>query len=116
MTLSVRYSNSPDDTNGERVIYLDQRFYEAIYRNCRSAEGPFPVLRTLALTRYKSNYPYFSVEQMPGAIAELELLESSGISHPQIADFKSVCGKALERGCGLYVTGDMYPELWKTEP
>jgi hypothetical protein len=34
--------------------------------------------------------------------------------HPQIAGFRAVCAKAMADGCAITVSGDMYPELRRT--
>jgi hypothetical protein len=44
-------------------------------------------------------------------IDELENLEQSGQTHPQLAEFRLVCAKAKVDSCNLSISGDMYPEL-----
>ena len=114
MAFLVCYSWSPpDDHTRHRAIYLDQRFYKLIYRNCRSESGSSTVLREIALLRYKS--PTFVVggPRLTQLDQDLVRLAESGESHPQTARFREVCAKSVSDGCALTVSGDMYPELWR---
>jgi hypothetical protein len=45
----------------------------------------------------------------------LVCLAESGASHPQIEALRQVCAKAVSDGCSLTVSGDMYPELWRSD-
>lgn len=95
------------------ALYLDQRFYELIYRRCRSDDGPYDVLRQLALLRYKSPTAYLSGERLVALVRELAAFEGAGVWHPQFPELRQVCESALARGWGLTISGDMYPELWR---
>jgi hypothetical protein len=115
MAFLVSYSQTPPyDHTRNRAIYLDQRFYELIYGNCRSDSGPFRVLRELASLRYKSPILTVSEQRLQQLAQELTCLELSKASHPQIAEFKKVCQKAVSEGCSLTISADMYPELWRS--
>ena len=114
MAFVVCYSWSPpDDHTRHGAIYVNQRFYESIYKHCRSTDSPYVVLREIALLRYKSPTLVVSGDQLALLGRELMTLEESGVSHPQIAEFIQVCSKATSDGCALTISGDMYPELWK---
>ncbi len=112
MALLVCYSKSPpNDHARDRAIYLNQRFYELIFKNCRSEQTPYIVLRDIALLRYKSPTLIVSGDRLALLDRELMNLEESNLSHPQIAEFRQVCNKAKSDGCALTISGDMYPEL-----
>jgi hypothetical protein len=116
LAFCVCYSWSPpNDHTRHGAIYLDQRFYELIYRQCRSQSGPYTLLREIALLRYKS--PTLSIvgERLLLLDQDLTRLAESGASHPQIEALRQVCAKAVSDGCSLTVSGDMYPELWRTD-
>jgi hypothetical protein len=65
----------------------------------------------IASLRYKSPLVVVSVEELDSLARELAELERTGRSHPQLAEFRHVCAKAKANGCGLSISGDMYPEL-----
>jgi hypothetical protein len=112
VALLVCYSRyPPDDHARDKAIYLDQRFYELIYKGCRSELGPYAVLREIALLKYKSPTLVVLGERLRLLHQELMRLEESGVSHPQIAKFRQVCIDATSNGCSLTISGDMYPEL-----
>ena len=114
MAVLVCYSRNPPDDHAKAnstAIYLDQRFYEMIFSNCRSAQGPYVVLREIALLRYKSPVLTVQGDRLDMLEKELTDLEASGLLHPQIADFIQACGRAKTLGCALTISGDMYPEL-----
>ena len=114
MAFLVCYSWSPpDDHTRDKAIYLDQRFYEMVYRRCRAEEPLYTVLREIALLRYKSPRLVVSGERLALLDEHLARLAESGASHPQIAALRQVCAKAVADGCALTVSGDMYPELWR---
>jgi hypothetical protein len=101
----------PDDHTRHRAIYLDQRFCELIHGRCRSEDGPYIVLREIALLRYKSPTLVVSGDRLAPLEQDLARLAESGASHPQIAALRQVCPRAVADGCALTVSGDMYPEL-----
>ena len=110
----VCYSWSPpDDHPRHKAIYLNQQFYELIYDECRSDLRPYVVLREIALLKYKSPTLVVSGDRLALLDRELMDLERSGMSHPQLSEFRQVCTKAASDGCALTISGDMYPELWK---
>lgn len=114
MAFLVCYSWSPpDDHTRHRAIYLDQRFYELIWRNCRADNAPYTVLREIALLRYKSPTLVINGDRLTQLDQDLVRLAESGVSHPQIAAFRDVCTKAVAGGVAITVSGDMYPELWR---
>jgi len=92
---------------------MDQGFYELIYEHCRSDAGPYVILREIALLRYKSPTLVIRQDRLKVLDHELTEFEASGISHPQIKEFRLVCAKANADGCALTISGDMYPELWR---
>jgi hypothetical protein len=93
---------------------MDQRFYELIWQNCRSESDPYTVLRKIALLRYKSPVLVLGRDRLTQLDQDLVRLAESGVSHRQIAALREVCAKAVADGCALTVSGDMYPELWRT--
>jgi hypothetical protein len=110
----VCYSWSPpDDHIRHGAIYVNQQFYELIFKHCRSEGGPYVVLREIALLKYKSPTFIVSGDRLTLLERELTNLEVSNVSHPQIGEFRRVCNKAMSDGCALTISGDMYPELWK---
>ncbi|TWU11764.1 hypothetical protein CA54_05730 [Symmachiella macrocystis] len=111
MAFVVCYSKSLSDHVKNGAIYLDQRFYELIFRYCRSEGSGFTVLRQVALLRYKSPTILLSTKQIPCLVDELERLEQANHTHPQILGLKDVSKTAMQTGYALSVSGDMYPEL-----
>jgi hypothetical protein len=93
---------------------LNQQFYELIFRTCRSEDDQYVVLREMAQLKYKSPTVVVASDRLEQLIRELARLEETGAVHPQIADFRQVCARATSDGCSLTISGDMYPELWKT--
>lgn len=102
----------PEDHTKNGAIYLEQRFYELIFKHCRDQAGPFVILREIALLKYKSPTLVVNGEQIRQLHQELAMLAGSQICHPQIAELRQVCNNALSEGCALTISGDMYPELW----
>ncbi len=112
MAFLVCYSRCPSgDHTRDRAIYLDQRFYELIFVNCRVEGGPFTVLREIATLRYKSPILIVDGNRLELLDRELADFEALGHSHPQIAKFRQVCGEPQAIPCALTISGDMYPEL-----
>jgi hypothetical protein len=95
----------------DKAIYLDQAFYELIFKHCRAADGRYHVLGEIASLRYKSPTLVLSNERLNALNRDLAVLEQSGHLHPQIAAFREACSRANRDGCALTVSGDMYPEL-----
>ena len=115
MAFLVCYSWSPPEDHTRHVaIYLDQRFYELIWQNCRSESEPYTILREIALLRYKSPTLVVGGDRLTQLDRDLVRLAESAVSHSQIASLREVCAKAVADGCALTVSGDMYPELWRT--
>ncbi len=112
MAFLVCFSRSPpDDHTRDQAVYLDQAFYEAIFKYCRSDRGPCTILREIATLRYKSPTLVVTADRLEALDQELAHFAASGQSHPQIAEFRRVCGQAKAVGCALTISGDMYPEL-----
>lgn len=103
--------NPPADHARLQAIYLDQRFYELAFKHCRSDTGPFNVLRKIALLRYKSPVLVVRGDDLELLDQELAVLQAVGLSHPQIEEFRKVCGDAKAQEYALTISGDMYPEL-----
>lgn len=111
MAFLVCYSRSLDDHTRDKSVYLDQAFYELIFAHCASDRGNYAALREIALLRYESPTMFVGRERLGLLADELAILAASGVSHPQIAELSQVCARAQAGGCGLTISGDMYPEL-----
>lgn len=112
MALLVCYSRSaPDDHTREKAIYLDQKFYELIFRQCMKMRSFYANLSVIASLRYKSPLLVVADDNLDSLTNELVNLERSGQKHPQLEEFRQVCSKAKSDGCSLSISGDMYPEL-----
>lgn len=112
MAFLVCYSRSaPDDHVRQKAIYLDQKFYEMIFRQCTIKRSYYANLSVVASLRYKSPLLVVAGEWLDSLAHELADLERSGHEHPQLAEFRQVCAKAKADGCSLSISGDMYPEL-----
>lgn len=112
MAFLVCYSRSaPDDHTRQNAIYLDQKFYELIFRHCIMKRSYYANLSVIASLRYKSPLLVVADENLDSLTHELEDLERSGQTHPQLAEFRQVCSKAKAHNCSLSISGDMYPEL-----
>ena len=111
MAYLVCYSNSIDDDTKAKAIYLDQLFYELIFRRCRDESSGYVLLRQIALLRYKSPRIMIPAEQLSELATELANLQKNRGYHPQIEDLKIVCDTASNKNIGLTISGDMYPEL-----
>ena len=110
MAFLVFYSRSPpDEHTQDKAIYLDQRFYKLIFRYCRSDHEPYTVLCEIATLRYKSPTLVVVADRIDVLDQELADFAASGQLHPQIAEFRQVCGQAKAVGCALTISGDMYP-------
>ena len=95
----------------EGAIYLDQPFYELVFRYCRQANSGFSVLRDIALLRFKSPTLVIVGDQLKRLIEDLDQRERLNHRHPHIEGFKTACKTAINKNCALTVSGDMYPEL-----
>ncbi len=112
MAILVCYSRSaPEDHVREKAIYLDQKFYELIFRQCMMDRSFYANLSVIASLRYKSPLLVVADENLDSLLRELVDLERSGQTHLQLAEFRQVCAKAKADGCSLSISGDMYPEL-----
>jgi hypothetical protein len=112
MAFLVCYSRSaPDDHCGQTAIYLDQSFYEIVFRHCLAERSVYAVLSVVASLRYKSPLLVVAGDDLDTLVRELGYLESAGNVHPQFADLRRVCAKAKADKCSLSISGDMYPEL-----
>ena len=67
-------------------------------------------MREIAFLKYKSPTMIVAEEQLDSLAEELLILQASGVSYPQIEEFKQVCFKAKGKPCALTISGDMYPE------
>ncbi|HUG67857.1 MAG TPA: hypothetical protein VMM76_08895 [Pirellulaceae bacterium] len=112
MAFLVCYSKSaPEDHCRERAIYLDQKFYELIFRHCMKTRSNYAVLSVVGSLRYKSPMLVLADDDLDRLVQELGYLESAGHMHPQFAELRHVCTKAKADGLSLSISGDMYPEL-----
>lgn len=112
MAFLVCYSKSAsEDGGGDTAIYLDQEFYGIIFQTCISERSRYANLSAVASLRYKSPTLVIAGKSLDLLAEELVTFERSGNVHPQIAELRQVCLKAKADGCGLSISGDMYPEL-----
>lgn len=112
MALQVCYSKcAPDDHSRRNAIYLDQDFYELIFRNCLANRSRYAVLSAIASLRYKSPILVVANDEFATLVQELGYLEDEGLSHSQLAELRQVCENANSDGSNLSISGDMYPEL-----
>lgn len=112
MAFLVCYSRTPpNDHTKDKAIYLEQGFYKLIFYQCRHEGSGYAVLRDIALLKYKSPTLIVGGDQLVILVDELAQLGTSSKGHSQIADFKTVCEKAIASGYALTISGDMYPEL-----
>ena len=113
MAFLVCYSRTPPhDHTKDKAIYLNQEFYEIIFAECRRDKSDYNILSDIASLKYKSPTLVVPIENLAALMDELRLLLASEKHHPQIQEFQNVCAKAIELGCSLTISGDMYPELW----
>ena len=111
MAFLVCYSETLADHANNKAIYLEQSFYELIFKRCRSSEAEYPVLSVILNLRYKSPAILISAGQITQLSNDLKRLIEDGKHHPQIDDFTSVCRNASSKKTNLTVSGDMFPEL-----
>lgn len=112
MAFLVCYSSSaPDDHTHRTAIYLDQGFYELIFRDCIPERSRYASLSVMASLRYKSPLLVVSGELLDSLAYELAELERAGRTHAQLAEFRGVCARAKADGVSLSISGDMFPEL-----
>ena len=112
MAFLVCYSKSaPDDHGRQRAIYLDQKFYQLIFRHCMKYRSDYAVLSVVASLRYKSPILVLDGDDLDRLVQEVGCLEYAGNSHPQFAELRHICAKAKADGFSLTISGDMYPEL-----
>lgn len=83
MAILVCYFRSlPGNHTRDKAIYLDQRFYESIFRHCRSDGGPYTVLREIAMLRYKSPTLVVTAGRVETLDQELAALRGVGAVAP----------------------------------
>jgi hypothetical protein len=105
----------PDDHMRHSAICLNQRFYELIFNQCRSADGLYVVLRDMALLKHNCPILIISNERLALLIRELMNLLTSGLSHPQLGEFRRVCNQAISDGCALTISRDLDRKLCDVE-
>ena len=112
MAILVCYSRSaPEDHARLKAIYLDHAFYELIFSHCLKERSHYAILSVVASLRYKSPQLVVSGRELATLSNELLNLEYAGLTHPQFAELRQVCDKAISDDCSLSISGDMYPEL-----
>lgn len=113
MAFLVCYSRSaPKDLDRSKIaIYLDQRFYEIIFRKCLKDRSAYSILSVVASLRYKSPIVVIDGADLDRLASEIGQVQLSGHDHPQLGELRQVCAKAKAEGCDLSISGDMYPEL-----
>ena len=112
MAFLVCYSRSaPDDHADRKAIYLDQQFYEFIFRHCIPERGHYATLSVIASLRYKGPLLVVAGESLDSLAHELAELERTGRFHPQLSEFRHVCARAIADRCSLSISADMFPEL-----
>lgn len=106
MAFLVCYSRSvPDDhATRQKAIYLDQQFYELIFRQCMMDRSYYANLSVIASLRYKSPILVVADDNLDSLARELADLERAGQMHPQLAAFRQVCSKAKADGCSLSIS------------
>ena len=116
MAFLVCYSDSshdPESTHGRRpnkAMYLNQPFYETIFRECR-LQSSFPILSEIASLKYKSPTLVVAPDRLSQLGDELSKLKEIAPLTSQIDAFEEVCREAVSDELGLTISGDMYPEL-----
>ena len=112
MALLVCYSQDPpSDHTLDKAVYLDQSFYIMLVSRCVCRDSSYTLLREIAELRYKSPTKSIQPDDVSILEADLTRLTEAGEDHSQIAQFRTACATAIERGCALTVSGDMHPEL-----
>lgn len=97
------------DWVGQRAIYLDQRFYRLLSR--RAVFERTPTLARVASLGYGDEL-LLSASELRPLLHELRDRRISRFpSHRQLAELERVVRTAIDRGVGLAIGGDMYPEL-----
>jgi hypothetical protein len=111
MALAVCYSHRIEDHLQRHAIYLEQTFYELIFRVYRADRATFPLLAEIASLRYKSPEMIVDPDRVASLHVELDALRLRGHSHYQISALAEVVARAISESCTLTIHGDMYPEL-----
>ena len=106
MAILVRYEGDESTS----VAYLSQSFYEHIHRMVRS-DATYPILGKISRLKYKSLTLTVSRDQVASLEAELERMEQTSLDHPECQTLIHACRQAVDCKIGLWVSGDMHPEL-----
>jgi len=108
MAILIRYAGNEH----EKAIYLSQRFYRLIHRKAAKENSGYTTLRDIALLKYKSPTLTVKGERLQRLISDLKKLQAGTLfGRKEIAGFLAVCENASSRDQGLWVSGDMHPEL-----
>jgi hypothetical protein len=94
----------------KKAIYLDQEFYELLYRHYERRESR-SLLKAMVAIGYEDEF-IIAADQVEGALRDLERISDGvGAPHPQFHALGDVLREAATRKCGIAVAGDMYPDL-----
>ncbi len=108
MAILVRYEGDERST----AIYLSQRFYRLIFRKARKEGQGYPVLREIALLKYKSPILTVGGGRLEALVMDPDRLMGRMLwGKKEIADFRAICAQSFVDGRALRISGDMYPEL-----
>ncbi len=115
MALLVCFHDPGSEMDWSRAaIYLDQSFYEALYRHYEGSESPSP-LKAMVAMGYDDEF-IIAGDRLRESLLELEQIAGAGrVRHPQIQSFGDVLREAASRGCSLAVGGDMHPDLSRAQ-
>lgn len=113
MALLICYLNRGENINWARkAIYLDQRFYELIFKFYKETER-HSVLREIVSIGYDKEL-VLEGTRLTEVMSELEyLMDVRSVAHPQIETLLRVLRTAISRECNLAIAGDMCPDLSK---
>ncbi|WP_317055242.1 hypothetical protein [Roseovarius rhodophyticola] len=93
----------------KREIYLDQSFYELLFRLHENSKLSSP-LRQLVSIGYGEEC-VINNKHISAMLVEAASLAQNSFEHPQLEAFLGVLRKAAEGNCDLAIAGDMYPDL-----
>ena len=108
MAILVRREGNETDTE----TYLPQKCYESLFRSTAPRDHGYTILRRIALLRYKSPTLTVPTHQLNKLSGELDRFDHDSPGHPAIAEFRVACENAITDGHALWVSGDMYPEMY----
>ncbi len=90
----------------DRLIYLDQEFYELIFYLPAGKES---ILRRISRLSYGEEMEIGNTELHK--LKEELMVLADDVSNDQANNFGKVVNDSLESNCTLMISGDMYPTL-----